>query len=279
MGMDRQWKVRTYAKKIMKFGNQELQQYMRWGEQFDSRLKLDPIQYYLIDNIWNIPTAPEISNYKIAIINVLTNYFLTTIQKPEGKKYSCYSVLSGPQAGVYYNWEEIKAAILGCERPSYRGFYSLNEAFDAVRAKIGPNFFVNTLLKSSGKLQPGKTYLKAATTLEKINLENLSLISAKVAATYEKINSKRILIGQKKNLPEDLSTYIRTLAENSTLQEFMDLCELLSLFHKEPPAGIIIVYEAEFNYMLKCQKKFPTCSTQLILSVDANYYTLSGKLM
>lgn len=101
----------------MKFGNLELQQYVRREEQFhfDSRIKLDPIQHCLINNIWNIPIAPGISNYKITIINALTNYFLTIVQKSKGKKYSCYAVLSGPQAGVYYNWEEVKATILGCE--------------------------------------------------------------------------------------------------------------------------------------------------------------------
>lgn len=131
--------------------------------------------------------------------------------------------------------------------------------FNEVRARVGPNFFISTLLKSDGKFQPDKTYVHAATTsqvTEKINLKNLSLTSkpkeyqtlaalkAKAAMTSEQINSERTLMGQTNNLPEDLSTYIRSLAEQSTLQELLDLCELLKMFYENPLAGISIVYEA-----------------------------------
>lgn len=87
----------------MRFGNQELQQYTRPEEQFhfEVRPQLDPIQNCLIDNIWNILTVPSIANYKITMINASASYFETTIQKPEGKKYSCYAVSTGSQAGVY----------------------------------------------------------------------------------------------------------------------------------------------------------------------------------
>lgn len=51
--MERQRKIRTFAQKTMRFGNQELQHYFRIEDQFyfDSRSKLDHIQHCLIDNI------------------------------------------------------------------------------------------------------------------------------------------------------------------------------------------------------------------------------------
>lgn len=74
---------------------------------------IDNIQLCIIDNIWNIPTTPKISNHKIAIINALTNYFITTVQKPMGMKFSCYVVYSKKQTGIYSTWEEVKYTYFG----------------------------------------------------------------------------------------------------------------------------------------------------------------------
>lgn len=63
--------------------------------------------------------------------------------------------------------------------------------------------------------------------------------------------------------------------KNSTLQEFMNPCELLEWFHKEPPVGITIVYEAEFNYKLNVRRSFKLGQLQPILGVDINCSTLS----
>lgn len=79
--MERQRKVRPFGhhfgQKFMRFGNQELQQYIRPKEHFnfEARQQLDQVQNCLVDNIWNIPTVPSIANYKITIINALINYF------------------------------------------------------------------------------------------------------------------------------------------------------------------------------------------------------------
>lgn len=96
----------------MKFGNQKLQQFTRNEDQFqfELRTKLDHIRQCIIDNIWNIPMTPGTSNLKIAIINALSNYFITTVQKPVGKKFSCYAIFSWTQQGVYGTWEEVKQA-------------------------------------------------------------------------------------------------------------------------------------------------------------------------
>ena len=60
-------------------------------------------------------------------------------------------------------------------------------------------------------------------------------------------------------IPEDINSYVRNLAEQSTLQTFFELCEALKAFHKNPPPGLTITYEAEFGPKLKCQKIGPTC--------------------
>lgn len=137
--MDCQRKVRIYeqlyGQKTMRFGTQELKQYTRHKEQFyfEARQQLDQIQNCLIGNVWNIPTILGIATYKIAVINALANYFLTTVRKPDDKKFSCYAILSGPQTGVYATWEEIKTGILGSGKStSYKG---------------KTNYFISTLLK------------------------------------------------------------------------------------------------------------------------------------
>lgn len=170
----------------MRFGTQELQQYTRIEEQFhfDLRSQLDLVQQCLIDNVWNIPMAHGISNYKIEIINALENYFVTIVQKPEGKKYSCYAVLFRPQVGVHSTRDEVKIAIMGCERQiSYKGFYSLDEAFSAIRANVGPNYFLSTSLKFGRYIEPDKTYVEAATSSLNKGKEH-SEISTKL--TFEK---------------------------------------------------------------------------------------------
>lgn len=81
--MDRQRKVRIYEQKIMRFGTQELKIHSRYEEQFhfDPRQQLDSVHSYLIVNIWNIPTVPGTTSYKIVVINALTNYFVARSQK------------------------------------------------------------------------------------------------------------------------------------------------------------------------------------------------------
>lgn len=62
------------------------------------------------------PTDLGISNHKIAIINALSNYFLTTVQKSTEKKFSCYTIYIGKQVGIYSTWNEVKEVISGCEK-------------------------------------------------------------------------------------------------------------------------------------------------------------------
>lgn len=51
-------------------------------------------------------------------------------------------------------------AILGNERvSSYRGYYSLEEAFSTVRDNVGPNYFISTLLKGKSSMFD-KTYVE-----------------------------------------------------------------------------------------------------------------------
>lgn len=85
--------------------------------------------------------------------------------------------------------------------------------------------------------------------------QSLEILRAKAGKTSESI------FGQTNNLPEDISIYIQSLVENSTLQTFLDLCKILIWFHENPTPNITIIYEAEFNYKLKCLKAFPHCST------------------
>lgn len=71
-----------------------------------------------------------------------------TVQKPEGKIFSCYAIIAGPHAGVYSTWEEIRILVLNSDKITpYKGYYSLEEAFTAVRASVGPNDFIIILLK------------------------------------------------------------------------------------------------------------------------------------
>lgn len=66
-------------------------------------------------------------------------------------------------------------------------------------------------------------------------------------------------MGHSNTLPSDIKTYIRSLGEHSTLQDFLDIQDLLKIFHENPPFGVSIIYEVEFNCKLKCKKQFPSC--------------------
>lgn len=129
--------------------------------------------------------------------------------------------MSGTHAGVYATWEEIKIVILNSEKEFLQRVYSLEETFSAIRINVGPNYFINTLLKGKSTLPenkkltaPNQNYLEATT---KSFDEELS----------KKLNTEKLLSSRMNNLLEDLSTYIRTLSETSTWLDFCMIGEAL----------------------------------------------------
>lgn len=112
---------------------------------------------------------PGTSNHKIAMINAMLNYFQTIVQKPTCKKYSSYGVLTGSQARVYATWEEVKMVVLGSDKnASYKGFYSLEEAFTTIRTSASPNYFIRTLLKGKSAITTqDKAYSEVVSIREK----------------------------------------------------------------------------------------------------------------
>lgn len=97
---------------------------------------------------------------------------------------------------------------------------------------------------------PNKTYVEVVTSKDKEEEEQVRML-----------NIERILGSRMNNMPKNISTYIRTLADNSTWQNFCEISEALKWLHKHPQPGITIYYEAKFNYKLRCQDKSPTCTT------------------
>lgn len=57
-------------------------------------------------------------------------------------------MLTSSQVGFYATWDEVKITILGVDKTTtYKGFYSIEEALTAVRASVGPYYFISTSLK------------------------------------------------------------------------------------------------------------------------------------
>lgn len=104
--------------------------FTRVEEQFRTKHhpQLDQIQTCLIDNIWNIPTVPEIAPYKIIVINALTNYFVYNTALRTGSKHNCYAILTGEHAEVYASWKEIQPLITReAKRAPHKGLDSIEE--------------------------------------------------------------------------------------------------------------------------------------------------------
>lgn len=80
------------------------------------------------------------------------------------------------------------------------------------------------------------------------------MLTLSTTFTPERLQIKKILLGRPNSLSPDVNTYMRSLAEVSSFQQFTYLCKLLELLHKESTKEISMTYEAEFNFKLKCQK-------------------------
>ncbi|XP_042403487.1 uncharacterized protein LOC121992915 isoform X3 [Zingiber officinale] len=155
--------------------------------------------------------------------------------------------ISAP-TGVYSTWEESNLAIQDLEHPYFKGFYSLEEAFTVARAKLGSELEDSSTHTSEG-----------AAKVHRLDYLTLTQLKEQNKATTLQRTSKTRLASFPNTIPEDITIYVRSLTKKSTLQTFMELCEALKAFHKTPPDGMTIVYEAEFSPKLKCQKKDPPC--------------------
>ncbi|PON45174.1 Ribonuclease H1, N-terminal [Parasponia andersonii] len=136
-------------KQLMTFGDIDLQVFSNVKEQYidPDRKKLDAIQQCLVDNIWNIPTPTGTGSTKVCIYKSLINYFVTAAVKPAGKKFSCYALFTGDFAGVHGDWSEVSHLIQTVESAQYKGYYSSEEALEACRKVLGPNFYISASMK------------------------------------------------------------------------------------------------------------------------------------
>ena len=81
--------------------------------------KLNKPQQALLNNIWFFRND---NKGFLNSLNVLSQYFA------ENNKFSCYVVYRGRKFGIYSTWQETAMYVEDFPNPSFKGFYSLEEA-------------------------------------------------------------------------------------------------------------------------------------------------------
>lgn len=100
----------------------------------------------------------------------------------------------------------------------YKSSYSVSEAIDFIRTKVCLYYFISPTVTigdntSTGDSTSNNSYAELTSTLDDLRL----------ACNQQdlKVSSKKNnLVSLMTNLLEDISIYIRSLAENSSLQQF-----------------------------------------------------------
>lgn len=127
---------------------------------FVTKTQLTEDYHLVLDNIWNIPTAPRDNKQKMRILYTLVEIFSST----ENKKNSHYALFNGPNAGIYITWKEIVPKIKYIEQnPKYgKGYNNLDTTKKVIEKILGKGYILSNSINQlenivSGNLIKGET--------------------------------------------------------------------------------------------------------------------------
>lgn len=264
---------------------------------FVTKAQLTEDQHLVLDNIWNIPTAPQDNKQKMSIIYTLVDLFTCPI---ENKKFSMYCLFNGPEAGIYSSWEELIPKIKYIDqnpkygRPTYKGYYDLETAKKAIEKIMGTDYILSETIEQISTIASGKL-IKNETPQQPINLRP----NSSYAAVTAKEKGKMVSLGTPSHITPPKNTQL-TEDPQSTFPDQLNR-ELYFLHHpidlnvtiykkaytffaaisEKPFEGLQINWEVVRNRNISCTKAYKDCDnfmTDCRCTIVAAYPQLSIKL-
>lgn len=110
-----------------------------------------------MDNIWNSQNPVQ----KTKALRALSQYMHSIQKKPLSKNFSHYVIIiQGYQCGVFVKWSSVLKAIEAHPWLVCKGFYSLDEALQHAREKLGHNFYVEEGQKDDDNFAAANFFLE-----------------------------------------------------------------------------------------------------------------------
>ena len=172
--------------------------------------KLTEPQQALLNNIWFFRND---NKGFLNSLNVLSQYFV------ENNKFSYYVVYRGRKIGIYSTWQETAMYVEDFPNPSFKGFYSLEEANKSLNMFLQNQDGFEPILEFNGLVYDRNQVISFMNHFKKVNeakhriTEELEDCKKTMHDLLEKLQAENTILKQKLEEVEQLAEQLQKISQ------------------------------------------------------------------